>query len=62
MKKIGRFLKNIVLTKYHDITFQSELFNNASFIKFKKISKNITLAFLTRIFLLTNVLPLKAYI
>ena len=36
MKKIERFLTNIVLTKYHDITFQSELFNNATFKTIKK--------------------------
>ena len=36
MKKTGRFLKNIFLIKYYNITFQSGMFNNASFIAIKK--------------------------
>ena len=33
MKKIGRFFENIALIKNHCITFQSGLFNNASFTR-----------------------------
>ena len=62
MKKIGKFKKNMFLIKYHNITFQCGLSANAFLQELKINQQEFHLRFLTRIFLLTNILLLKAYI
>ena len=62
MKKIGRFKKNIVLIKYHNVTFQSGLVDNTSFTIKNRLARTLPCFFLTRIFSLTNASPLKAFI